>query len=291
MGGIYKAAFLDRFLFHTRTVQDNMIILENNLSALDLKIKPFQLLERSLKHDLDKLKPNLVDTYVEFTKYHYYKDRGKEYKFNKEKCLKKAQLHYKTQRHHFYKNNKIPNIIDICEMCCDVTAISIEKNEENNLLYYKNVMLKEYEDIKKYNDIILYIFNNLWKLLKNFTYDNEEKYLFIKNRMEKIRKFQDAMMFLEKNLDKLAFKIEDYEIVRRALDIGKDKLHGDDCSFFDDKKENLDILDVCVFCCDCFIKRDYDPNFSVDLGNDFNSFNIYVKSLIKTLERIVKKTH
>ena len=224
MDKIYKKAFLDRFLFHIRTVQDNMIILENNLSKLYLKIKPFQLLERSLYHDLDKLDPNLINAYIEYTKYYYNKNFGVEYIFDRQNCRKKAEIHYKTQRHHFYKNNKIPNIIDICEMCCDVTAISIEKKEENNTYYYKNYMLKKHKDIKNYNTIILFVFNILWKLLKDFTYDDKEKYNFIKSRIEKIRKFQDAMIFLEKNSDRLPFKINDYEIVKKAVNIEIQKL-------------------------------------------------------------------
>mgnify|MGYP001047502584 FL=1 len=283
MDKIYKTAFIDRFIFHTRTVQNNMIILENNLSKLYLKIKPFQLLERSLYHDLDKLEPSLIYAYVEYTKYFYNKNFGVEYIFDKQKCREITEKHYNNQRHHFYKNNKIPNIIDICEMCCDVTAISIEKKEKNNTFYYKNCMLKEYNNIKNYNAIILFIFNILWKLLKTPTYNDGEKYFFIKNRMEKIRQFQDAMIFLEKNNDKLPFKINDYEIIRKALIIDKKYLYND-YNFFDFNKNKIDELDICIFCCEYFMNKNNNLNYLLEKNENLKKFKNSISKILRILD-------
>lgn len=254
MESIYKNIFLDRYLFHIKTVQDGMIMLENNLLKLNLDIDDFELFKRAMFHDVDKLQPNLIGAYIEASKYHYNKKNNINYSIDITEHNRIADIHYNTQRHHFYKNEiQSPSDIDICEMCCDITAVSIEKQEKDNTYYYKNYMLKEYNKLTKYNNKILLVFNLLWKLRKNFIYENEKKYKYIKNKVEKIRRFQDAMIFLEKNNDKLPFKIEDYKIFRRAVCLDY-SVFNDNYKFFDTDKK-IDELEICVFCSEYFINK------------------------------------
>lgn len=55
--------FIERFLFHMRNVQDNMLNLENNRDKLPFRIGKSRLICRSMKHDIDKFSANMVNDY------------------------------------------------------------------------------------------------------------------------------------------------------------------------------------------------------------------------------------
>lgn len=277
----YKSAFLNRYVFHIRTVQNNMILLENNLSKLNLNIKSYELFERSFFHDTDKLQPNMICSYFKISEYYYKKNNGIEVDFSIENHKEKTERHYETQRHHFYKNDITPTDVDICEMCCDVSAISIEKNEEDNTHYYRNFMLKDHKKLVEYNDKALKIFHLIWELVENPSYENEEKYKFIKIRLEQIRNFQNVMIFLEKNINRFMFdltnyekSVEEYDLLRRAFLLDRTLIlqKNDDFCIFNGEIVNPE--DVCALASEVFSK--YIKSDSAEIENYLKSKNISV---------------
>lgn len=188
--------FINRFLRHTRAVQDNMIFLEKNKCKLDfLDLDDFILFKRGLRHDIDKLEDDLIECYITIAEYYNMKNVVDKDKIN----LAKQQVykHYNSQRHHFYRNDIEPNLIDICEMCCDIDAIATEQNEENNTLYFENFMLVEYPHLFKMKDDILKIFYFL-REKKNIVND-DEKSVYLDKVVEYMRKLQDDRLSIYNN--------------------------------------------------------------------------------------------
>ena len=190
--------FINRFLRHTRAVQDNMIFLEKNKDKLDfLDLDDFILFKRGLRHDIDKLENDLIEHYITLAEYYNMPNT-----IDKDKVIlakQQIQKHYKTQRHHFYMNGVEPNLVDICEMCCDIDAIATEQKEENNTLYFENYMLVEYPHLFKMKDIILKIFYFLRE--KGNIVNNDERSIRLDEVVKYIRKLQDNRLLLEQNRD------------------------------------------------------------------------------------------
>lgn len=190
--------FINRFLRHTRAVQDSMIFLEKNKDKLDfLDLDDFILFKRGLRHDIDKLENDLIEYYITMAEYYNMPNT-----IDKDKVIlakQQIQKHYKTQRHHFYTNGLEPNLVDICEMCCDIDAIATEQKEENNTLYFENYMLVEYPHLFKMKDIILKIFYFLRE--KGNIVNNDERSIRLDEVVKYIRKLQDNRLLLEQNRD------------------------------------------------------------------------------------------
>lgn len=190
--------FINRFLRHTRAVQDNMIFLEKNKEKLGfLELEDFVLFKRGLRHDIDKLENDLIEYYITMAEYYNMPNTIDKDKVNLAK--QQIQKHYKTQRHHFYMNGVEPNLVDICEMCCDIDAIATEQKEENNTLYFENYMLVEYPHLFKMKDIILKIFYFLRE--KGNIVNNDERSIRLDEVVKYIRKLQDNRLLLEQNRD------------------------------------------------------------------------------------------
>ena len=56
--------------------------------------------------------------------------------------------------------------LDICEMCCDLVAISQEFNEKDYTEYFKTKLINEIPLLKKYKDICIYILELLQNLME-----------------------------------------------------------------------------------------------------------------------------
>lgn len=207
--------FINRFLKHTRLVQDNAILLENNLKKLNISLKDFDLFYRTLSHDIDKLQNDLINIYIKISQYYNnikngFSTDGIDIDFLK----KHIEKHYSSQRHHFYRNEIEPSIIDICEMCCDIDAISIEQQEENNRIYFENYMLLHYPKLLKYKDLIFkifYILENKDKTLYN------KKSIFLDKLTTYIRKVQNNRLIIEKNANKLNSPFDKWDFFREGI--------------------------------------------------------------------------
>lgn len=249
-----EKAFIDRFMKHIRLVQDNMILLECNFSKIDfINIEQFDLIKRSMEHDLDKVQENLIENYISIKEYYDNANNTIDIDRIKNNIL----IHYGTQRHHFYRNDMEPNDIDVCEMCCDVDAISVEQKEESNTLYFKNHMLKEYSKILPYKDQMLKIFHILED--KDITERNSEV-SFLYDVIDYIRKVQNNRLFLEKNSNLLPFSIDKWELLRKGFKIDINNLckHLNKNFDYDDMYQNVksidfnvkNTLDLCEMCCE-----------------------------------------
>lgn len=281
----YKNIFLNRFIYHIRTVQDNMIMLENNLSKLPFKINDFKLLKRSMSHDLDKIQSDLIDTYLNISKYHYNKNNNIENNIDISSYVKNTEKHYRTQRHHFYKNGIKANYVDICEMCCDTDAVSIERHEETNSYYFEKIMLIEYKNLQRYKEQILLIFNLLKKLHKNIEYDNINKFNFINTKLKYIREFQNKMLILEKNKNLLPFKIDDFEIIKSAFSINEMKLFNklnNVCIFSNSNKTKINNLDICKYCCDFCINNC--KNTKQSINKNYLNYKNEINNILEILK-------
>ncbi|MDR1499042.1 MAG: DUF5662 family protein [Rickettsiales bacterium] len=242
---------MDRFFCHIRLVQDNMVLLENNLSKLPFKIGNYEVIRRSFEHDLDKVRPDLVNTYVEINKYHYNKKNDIENDVDMTTFEPIIEKHYLSQRHHFYRNDFEPNDIDVCEMCCDIDALSTTQKEEDNTSYFRNFMMKEYPQLDRYKKDILHILKLLIKLKKSGRCDVANKFDFINKQIIYNRKVQDNLVILEKNAVDLPFLLDDWELVRTAVLFGADKFVGD-LLFRFEEYDNIEVNDIniCKICCD-----------------------------------------
>ena len=232
--------FINRFLFHTRFVQNNMLLLEKQNNKYEfLKTKDFELINRSLKHDIDKINSENIDSYVMMSAYYYLRNNNLPFDhidISKHKII--ANKHYSAQRHHFYDNDLEPNIIDMCEMCCDIDAVSSELKEQNNTIYFDNVLMKNYEKIRK-NEKIL---RKILKLLENKNLSNTptKKDTFLDKYLNNIRKFQDYVVKIEKNMDKLPFKINKWFLTRQAINYNIDDFSdGNISKIYDKSNEEL----------------------------------------------------
>lgn len=206
--------FINRFLRHTRAVQDNMIFLEKNKDKLDfLDLDDFILFKRGLRHDIDKLENDLIEYYITMAEYYNIPNT-----IDKDKVIlakQQIQKHYKTQRHHFYTNGLEPNLVDICEMCCDIDAIATEQKEENNTLYFENYILVEYPHLFKMKDIILKIFYFLRE--KENIINDDEKSVLLDRVIKYIRKLQDDRLLLERNRSVVNLPFDKWEFFRMGM--------------------------------------------------------------------------
>lgn len=166
-----KERFIDRQVEHLRRVQDNMILLEKNLDKLPFMIKDFEILRRGMQHDLDKFSDNAGPGYIRIEEYKYNEKNGiPNKKIDKEDLYKCSNEHYKTQRHHdtFHILNETEfTDLDICEICCDLTAVS-ERENTDTIQYVKEKLFPTKQIFNKRMDDVLKILD-LLKVLKNKT--------------------------------------------------------------------------------------------------------------------------
>ena len=162
-----KERFIDRQIEHIRKVQDNMILLEKNLDKLPFKIKDFEILRRGMQHDLDKFSANSAPDYVRIEEYKYNQRNGiPNIEIDKDELYRCSNEHYKTQQHHdlFHEiNNTEFSDLDVCEVCCDLMAVSERENGD----IIKFLEEKKFPTSKVFNkrrDDILKIINLLIEL-------------------------------------------------------------------------------------------------------------------------------
>ena len=92
-----ESIFINRFLRHTRAVQDNMIFLEKNKEQLGfLELEDFVLFKRGLKHDIDKLEGDLIEHYITLAEY-----------YNMPNTIDKDKVILAKQQTHFTYINQI----------------------------------------------------------------------------------------------------------------------------------------------------------------------------------------
>ena len=277
--------FIDRFFYHTRAVQDNMILLENQLNELDFlnsytntNINNYDILLRSIAHDTDKIQNNLIENYIFLNNYYQNlkKDLPIDY-INLNQVKDNIKIHYKTQRHHFYTNGIIPNTIDLCEMCSDVDAVSNELNEKNNTEYFTTQMMVKYPILTKYKDNIIKLFN----ILNNKQIKvKDDKYYFISKIIKYIRALQDCRIFLEKNSNLLPIKLEKWELIRNGVKSDLDNLFNtlnmNNNNHYNElynkiinynktmcNNENINLIENCC--------RDYINNKNNNINNNYNT--------------------
>ena len=273
--------FINRFLAHTRKLQDNMIYLDERLDLYDfINVNDFELVSRAMKHDLDKLEDNLRDYYLNINKYYYCKKRNIPCKKVVDDIEKTRQIHHTIQRHHFYYNNIDYNIIDICEMCSDIDSVySLSSNggEKNNKTYFNNYMLSHFPKLLQIKDLCLKIFDILE--YKKDDIKNVEKASFIDSYIKYVRNFQDYMIKLDRNRDKLFFNVNKWEITRIALNYNKDdfdNVKNIDNDYFEYNKNkyitNNNNINKCCLVCNCYSY--YGNNFANYIDVDKNVENI-----------------
>lgn len=160
-----KARFIDRQIEHLRKVQDNMILLEKNLDKLPFKIKDFEILRRGMQHDLDKFSDSAAPRYLRIEEYKYNEKNGiPNIEIDKEELYRCSNEHYETQSHHdiFHRiNNTEFSDLDICEICCDLIAVSerdntdIIKHLEEKIFPTKEIFNKRKNDILKILNLLM----------------------------------------------------------------------------------------------------------------------------------------
>lgn len=206
--------FINRFLFHTRFVQNNMILLEKQSDKYDfLQAKNFAFINQAMFHDLDKINSDMIYNYVIMSTYYYLRNNNLPFDhIDVDKYKAQTERHYKTQRHHFYDNDIEPNIIDISETSSDIDAVSNELKEDNNINYFNNVLLNK-PKVKKHE----MVFRQIFKILenKNPEINITKKTIFIDKYINYIRKFQDYMITIAKK--GLPFETDKWKLIRLAL--------------------------------------------------------------------------
>jgi len=142
--------FIDRLIKHIRRVQDNMIYLEYNRKSLPFKIEKWELLRRGMQHDLSKFNKDLIKGYILTNEYFRNKRLGKDTSHINIEILKPYwDKHEKLEKHHPEFKKEMSNL-DVCEMCCDLAAMSQELKEANYTNYFFKVLLKKIPMLEKY---------------------------------------------------------------------------------------------------------------------------------------------
>ena len=165
----YKKEFLQWMFNHIRQVQDNMMLLENNLDKLPLKLNQYDLVRRCIYHDSDKFRKNMVDNYYKFYCHRYVEFQ--EAKTVSEDIKNTIRLHHKINRHHvdfhIVKDKPFTNI-DLCEMCCDMMARTEEESDDLNKIfsYCENGFFTRHPITLNYKDKMYKIFSLLIELKK-----------------------------------------------------------------------------------------------------------------------------
>ena len=162
----YKKQFITWVVRHIRLVQDLAVILELNLNKLPFKIEEWEILNRCMQHDLDKFQTNKADGYVKLEEYLDNKRNNINNNYiDKSTLYNCSNMHYNTQRHHTQYhdiNNEEYSNIDICEICCDIFAESIIKNEGDcGKGYCLNTLFPNNPKLNKQKDNIFKIFDLL----------------------------------------------------------------------------------------------------------------------------------
>ena len=266
--------FIYRFLAHTRKLQDNMIYFENRLDLYNfLGINNFVLVDRAMKHDLDKLESGLRDVYLKINEYHCSNKNNMSFEEVEDYIAQARDMHHSSQRHHFYCNDVRYNNIDICEMCCDIDAVfclSRSSGEKNNKTYFVNYMLSHYPKLEPIKYICLKILDILEH--KKDSIKNIKKANLIDNYINYVRNFQDNMLKLEINRNMLYFSIDKWEIIKTTLNYNKNDFSniekiGDNYFEFNKSKiiDDSNINKCCLVCsCYSFYKDKYSDYIDID---------------------------
>ena len=119
-----------------------------------------------MTHDLSKFSDDLVSGFVRLCEFYANKRKGitKE-NINYKELIKYIETHRKIEKHHPHNKKYLSNL-DICEMCCDLVAMSQEFNEKDYTEYFKTKLINEIPLLKKYKDICIYILELLQNLIE-----------------------------------------------------------------------------------------------------------------------------
>lgn len=143
-----KHLFLQHYLKHIHLVQKNALILEKHRASLPVQLEEYAIIQRALVHDADKLTPPLLSGQLIFSELLYAKAHQLPHEHIDEETIRQTKLlHYEANPHHIQyhvKRGSLPSDLDICEMCCDCTAIAIANHEEDYTRYFRRVMLHQH---------------------------------------------------------------------------------------------------------------------------------------------------
>ncbi|NLE04687.1 MAG: hypothetical protein GX638_07800 [Crenarchaeota archaeon] len=165
-----KNSMIDYRLNHIRMVQDNMFLLEKNLDKLPFKLNDFEIARRAMQHDVDKFSDDLAEGFIEIEKnYKNRKTNPELYQENEKKLRPIRVKHWENNPHHaiyHLKNNTTFSNLDVCELCCDLDAVS-QIMDDDPKEYYLNKQFKEHPELyKDQNENILKVFDLLKELKK-----------------------------------------------------------------------------------------------------------------------------
>lgn len=165
-----KKLHITRQLSHIYDVQKYMILLELNREKLPFFIPEWEIIYRSMFHDSDKFKEQVANNYCKIRKY-LKENNIKEINYDMilhNNLFNVVTFHHKSNSHHFeYHEEKNIDFseLDICEMCCDMFAKSIDHNNDPIEYLEKNLLPKS-KFIQKHKENIIFILNLLKELNK-----------------------------------------------------------------------------------------------------------------------------
>ena len=246
---------INKQINHIYDVQNYMILLELHKNELPFTIPDWEIIYRSMFHDIDKFNGAMADGYCKIRA--YLQERGIE-KLSYEDVVASPNIflslimHHKNNSHHFEyhnENNVDFSGLDICEMCCDMFDKS-KRHQENPAEYLEENLLPRSKFIQKHKDEIVNVFN-LLDDLSNHNYEYSGKTLikkqFIERQISHLRLVHKYMILLELRKNELPFTIPNCEIIYRAMfhDIDKfsPKLADKYClieEYYDNKRKGID---------------------------------------------------
>ena len=139
----YLMSYIKRTLKHSREVGDLIIYIIKNRDKLSFDVDPWKLLNRSVRHDVDKFSEKYLTNMINYL---YFSDNLTDQE--KDKLNESYLNHKKTQRHHlmYYEinsNEQIQNE-DICEMACD--WISSARKDNSRLIENADIWKNNFEN-------------------------------------------------------------------------------------------------------------------------------------------------
>lgn len=158
-----KEHFVNRLIKHIRRVQDNMLLLEFNRNGLPFDIEEWELTRRGMQHDLSKFNEELVEGFIKCDIFHRANKSKTKTDITWKDIFPYIEKHRKIEEHHAHNKTEMSNL-DLCEMCCDLYAMTQEFKEDDHLAYFKNKLCKDVPMIKKYSKECIEILELLYTL-------------------------------------------------------------------------------------------------------------------------------
>lgn len=157
---------------HVTYVLQGATYLERIVATLPIRFEPFTLLQRARVHDADKLRPDMLAGGLLIQYHNKYKDIPLE-PVEQQQLQWTRMQHYLHNPHHLeyhLHRGSLPSALDICEMCCDMCAVSKLLNDADFTDFFNRILCPTHVFYQQNSAIFNEIMQKLQQFLVMDTY-------------------------------------------------------------------------------------------------------------------------